>query len=188
MLSCCSGDLGPPVRHQPLSRIVQASLAESDPKEVTEQNVLDGRFSIYFFRSSTSHAAPVPHLALCLGKLPCVMHQQVLLSSGFQLYNQRRSHLRRTEKKGHLLPRLLPARALKADYERSQLLPGSPIPEASLSRLHYVPLTLSSQTQERDKPPTFCRNTDPKLKSIRMLYVELLDSRKYMCTYILTYT
>lgn len=61
------------------------SLAESYPNEVTEQNVLDGRFSIYFFRSSTCHATPIPHLALCLGKLPCMMHQQVLLSSGFQL-------------------------------------------------------------------------------------------------------
>lgn len=161
MPSGCSGDLEPRVRHHPLPRTIQASLAESHPKEVTEQNVLDRRFSIYFFRSSTCHTAPIPHLALCPGKPPCVMHRQVSSPLASSWYNQWRSRLRRREKRGHLLPRFLPAGALKADYERSQLLPGSPVPEASLSRLHHVPLPLSSQTQERDKPPTFCRNTDP---------------------------
>lgn len=66
-----------------------------------------GWFSFCSSRSSICHAAPTLHLALCVLEGPpllrgCINRYPCLLASSW--YNQWRSHLRRTEKMGHLSP------------------------------------------------------------------------------------
>ena len=94
-----------------------------------------GWFSVCSSRSSICHVAPALHLALCvLEGPPARRHQQVPLSSGFQLVQPMEVSSQEDREDGAFI-----TGAPEVDYEGSQLLPGSPLPTATVSRLHHVP-------------------------------------------------
>lgn len=156
-----------------------------------------GWFSFCSSRSSICHAAPTLHLALCvLEGPPAWMHQQVPLSSGFQLVQPMEVSSQEDREDGAFI-----TGAPEVDYEGSQLLRGSRLPTATVSRLHHVPplcrLRPRKGTSHLFPTGTLTQNSNSVASPLDFPWLEnaicgiFLDPHnisKCMCTYTLICT
>lgn len=180
MLSCCSGDLGPPVRHQPLPRIIQAKSGRVIPKRGHRTKCTG--WAIFHLFLQILHLPRHPNPSPCPVSWKATVYDAsastLILwlpagttNGGLISGRQRRWGIYCPDfsPPGHWRLTMKDHSSCQAALSLKFLSPGS--------IMYPFPCPLRPR-RETSYLPTFCRNTDPKLKSIRMLYVELLDSHK----------